>query len=189
MKTLIIKAHPSTQGFTHTIADAYKEAREGKDGEVFIIDLYTDMEYQQPFLAFENVREEWSGKEVRERIQEKIAWADELIFIYPVWWSGMPAIMKNFIDNNFTKGFAYKTGSNGRPKGALVGKTVRIFSTADGPWILHFLNKSLLKPVFAKSIFGFCGMKLTSFDIFSNMIGCKDACDRDAMLAKVRARV
>jgi len=189
MKTLIIKAHPSTQGFTHTIADTYKESREGKGGEVHIIDLYRDTEYQQPFLTFENVREEWSGQEARERVQEKIMWADELVFVYPVWWAAMPAIMKNFLDNNFTNNFAYKFNvQTRRLEGLLSEKQIRIFTTGDAPRIAYMVLHPLMRLLFKKSFVDFCGMKLVSFDIFSNMVGCKEDCKRDAMLEKVQSR-
>jgi NAD(P)H dehydrogenase (quinone) len=39
--------------------------------------------------------------ETTKKIQAKITWADELIFIFPIWWGDAPAIVKNFIDCNF----------------------------------------------------------------------------------------
>jgi NAD(P)H dehydrogenase (quinone) len=44
----------------------------------------------------------------RKLFQEKIKNSDELIFVFPIWWGNMPAIMKNFFDTNFEAGFAYK---------------------------------------------------------------------------------
>ena len=106
MRTLIITAHPSTKGFTHAIAGALKEERESRGGEVEILDLYrTDL--KQPYLSFEDVREMKNLDPIREQIHQKIEIADELIFIHPLWWLSMPAIMKNFLDNNITSPFAY----------------------------------------------------------------------------------
>ncbi|WP_406616723.1 NAD(P)H-dependent oxidoreductase [Mycoplasmopsis adleri] len=39
--------------------------------------------------------------------QSAISWADELIFIYPLWWGFTPALLKGFIDRVFVPGFAY----------------------------------------------------------------------------------
>lgn len=42
--------------------------------------------------------------------QEKVAWADLVIFQYPMWWFGPPAILKGWFDRVFTRGFAYLPG-------------------------------------------------------------------------------
>jgi NAD(P)H dehydrogenase (quinone) len=39
--------------------------------------------------------------------------ADNLIFIYPIWWFGQPAILKGWIDRVLSSGFAYKDDENG----------------------------------------------------------------------------
>jgi NAD(P)H dehydrogenase (quinone) len=41
MHSLIITAHPSSQGFTHAIAETYKEAKEKNGHTVEILNLYT----------------------------------------------------------------------------------------------------------------------------------------------------
>ncbi len=176
MKTLVITAHPSTKGFTHKIAQRYQSAQQAVGGDVRVIDLYRDMDYRQDFLSFEDAKGSWSGQDVRDRIQSDISWADELVFVCPMWWSGMPAIMKNFLDNNFTAGFAF-TYENGRPKGLLSEKTVRLFMTADGPKVMYAVIKPLLWILMSKVIFGFCGMKMMSFDIFADMVGRKSRGD------------
>ena len=186
MKTLIT-AHPSVKGFTHKIAKTFAKSREKKGGKAEIIDLYQDEKYQQPFLKFEEIKGEWSGAKPREIIQKKIIEADELVFVYPTWWSAMPAIMKNFIDNNFTARFAF-TYESGKPMGLLKNKIVRIFSTADAPWIMYFIMNPFLKMTIGKAIFGFCGMKVKSFDIFTEMRK-KDNKDKEKLLEKVRNRV
>jgi putative NADPH-quinone reductase len=39
---------------------------------------------------------------LREHFQQKIAWADRLVFFFPLWWMDAPAILKNFLDMNLT---------------------------------------------------------------------------------------
>ncbi|KUN24501.1 NAD(P)H dehydrogenase [Streptomyces antibioticus] len=39
--------------------------------------------------------------------QEKIRWSDAILFQFPMWWFGPPAILKGWIDRVFTSGFAY----------------------------------------------------------------------------------
>ena len=103
MKKLIITAHPSSQGFTQRIAKTFAESAQSAGHSVEVINLY-DPQWHQDFLKFETVKE-WPVDPVREKIQEKILWADELVFVCPVWWGYVPSILKNFFDCNFTSGF------------------------------------------------------------------------------------
>ncbi|WP_236790650.1 NAD(P)H-dependent oxidoreductase [Amycolatopsis sp. GM8] len=59
--------------------------------------------------------------------QEKIEWADVLVLQFPLWWYGMPAILKGWVDRVFVKGFGYGlTRDDGRVRrygeGKLAGK-------------------------------------------------------------------
>ena len=42
--------------------------------------------------------------------QAKVAAADLVLFHFPVWWFGMPAILKGWVDRVFSRGFAYAAG-------------------------------------------------------------------------------
>lgn len=52
--------------------------------------------------------------------QEKLLWADTVIFQFPLWWFSMPAIMKGWVDRVFASGFAY-----GIPDPSSPGRTQR----------------------------------------------------------------
>lgn len=71
---------------------------------------------------------------------EKIKWAEHLVWIYPVWWGGLPAIMKGFIDRLFLPGFAFKKRENSVWWDKfLTGKSARIISTLDQPALYYWL--------------------------------------------------
>lgn len=134
-----------------------------------MLDLYkTDL--KQDFLAYENVKE--MGKDVvTKKMQEKILSADELIFVFPIWWGDAPAIMKNWIDCNFGAGFAFKY-ENGKSIGLLTGKTARIITTSGAP---SFFYKILLhiQLLWNMNRIGFCGIKQKSFTVFGDMDSSK----------------
>jgi NAD(P)H dehydrogenase (quinone) len=102
MKKLIITAAPNKSSFTHKIALKLKEKYINSE----IINLY-DNKYKLDFLEFENKRA-MPEKETIKLIQEKIKSFEEIIFVFPVWWGGMPAIMKNMFDSVFISGFAFE---------------------------------------------------------------------------------
>ena len=165
-KVLIITAHPSSAGHTHTIARAYEEASVAKGNMIEILDLYKT-ELQLPFLSFENVRE-MVPLDARSKLQSKILWADELVFIHPLWWGWMPAIMKNFIDQCFETKFAF-VYENKKPKGLLGPRHAKVFMTSGAPAWLYMFFLSPFKTLWRKIVLEFCGIKLTHIELLGSM--------------------
>ncbi|MDF1682821.1 MAG: NAD(P)H-dependent oxidoreductase [Patescibacteria group bacterium] len=85
------------------MVDEIKKIKKNSNDVIDIIDLYKT-NLKQDFLKYEDkkeIKKENITNSVTLEIQEKISWADELIFIFPIWWGDMPAIMKNFFESNF----------------------------------------------------------------------------------------
>ena len=186
MNTLIITAHPASYGFTHTIAKTYAQTKESQEDSVDVIDLYKETR-QRGFIEFENLSD-LVLTEDQTYYQEKISWADEIVFVYPTWWMYMPAIAKNWLEWNLTTGFAFNFSAEGKPTGLLKGKTARVFVTADGPKFIYAIFKPMYAMIIGKGVLGFCGIKLASFDIFPEMIKNKNDTARNRMLETVRKR-
>ena len=167
MKILIIKAHPSPFGFTHKIADIYKDKAEKNGRIITVLDLYKP-EWNQPYFAFENLKE-YKPTEKQLEIQKLITENNHFVFIYPIWWLGMPGILKNFIDTNFSARFAFRYQKSGRPLGLLKGRTADIFITCDATGILGFLVKKFEWVWWKFSILGTCGIKLKKITAFTGM--------------------
>ncbi len=156
MKSLIITAHPSSKGLTHRIAQAYKTGAESKGVEVEILDLYK--EPRQDFLAFENLKDPTIDP-LRDSYQGKIKEAGDIVFIHPLWWGATPAIMKNFIDCNFSAHFAFKY-VNGRPIGLLKGRTASVYITCDGSIWIYRLLLLPFKIIWSIIFLRVCGLKV-----------------------------
>jgi NAD(P)H dehydrogenase (quinone) len=180
---LIVTAHPSSLGFTHKIAEAYKAGSEEVGNTVEILDLYkTDL--KQDFLRYE-IREDMGKPDAtREAMQAKITWANEIVFVHPMWWVSMPAIMKNWIDVNMAARFAFRY-IDGNPVGLLKGKSSRVFITCDGAMWKYWL---ILKPFWTIWFFGIlnlCGLKVRGITTFSKKFKRTDA-EKEAFLDKVK---
>jgi len=70
--------------------------------------------------------------------QDKLDRADALVVQFPVWWFGMPAILKGWFDRVFVQGYAYGlSGPDGRPlgygEGFLSGRPALVVVNAGGP--------------------------------------------------------
>ncbi|GAA5161669.1 MULTISPECIES: NAD(P)H-dependent oxidoreductase [Amycolatopsis] len=90
--------------------------------------------------------------------QEKVEWADALVVQFPVWWYGLPAILKGWFDRVFVKGFGYGiTREDGVAlrygEGKLAGKralavaTIGARASALGPRGVHGDLTELLFPL------------------------------------------
>ncbi len=163
MHSLIIKAHPRVDGFTHIIAETYKEKSEKSGNTATILDLCDPANFQEyaTFGDGNHIIEDESTK----KMQELIRAADELVWVFPVWWMDAPAVMKNFWDRNFTSGFAFRYNPDGKVDKLLPGKTTKVFATAWGPgWIIGFFMGLIWK----LWRFGFVGLKTTSFRVLGS---------------------
>jgi putative NADPH-quinone reductase len=87
------------------------------------------------------------------------------VFIFPVWWYSVPATLKNFLDQNFTSGFAYVFTKVGSISGLLQPRTARLFSTSGGPSILYRLHLLPYAKTLQKTLSD-CGIKIVSKTIF-----------------------
>jgi NAD(P)H dehydrogenase (quinone) len=166
---LIITASPASTSFTHKISESYGKGSKEVWDDIQVVDLY-DIAVSQPILQFED-KQNFNHDENRKAMQEKITWADEIVFIFPIWWWGLPGILKNFFDTNFESGFAFKYSKEGMEK-LLVWKTAKVFCTCDAPWFLYkysFLTGINMRKYIKSMILGFCGIKLTHFQIFDKM--------------------
>ena len=136
MNILIVTAHPSSKGHTHTIATTYAEAKRKKGHIVKIVDLYAKDSYLE-YYAFENIRERPLEK-VQKIFQEQLLWAHEIVMVHPIWWGMPPAIMKNWVEQTFWPGVAYKYMPGGKVNKLLKGKTAKVFATSGGSsWYYH----------------------------------------------------
>ncbi len=89
-------------------------------------------------------------------LQQKIKEADHLALFYPTWWGTMPALVKGFIDRVFLPGFAFKYTEK-LPVKLLKGKSARVVTTMDSPYLWYKITGSPGFKAIKNSILGFCG--------------------------------
>jgi NAD(P)H dehydrogenase (quinone) len=157
-KILIINGHPNASSFNFGIAAAYKQGAESSGAEVKEV-VIADLKFN-PNLEF--------GYQKRTELEpdlieawDKIVWADHLVWIHPVWWGGLPAITKGFIDRVFLPGFAFKFRENSVWWDKLLaGKTANIITTLDQPsWYYWFAFGRPSVNQLKKSTLEYCGIK------------------------------
>lgn len=170
MKHLVVYAHPSAESFNHAILETTVQALKNKGHEVVVRDLYA-LDFQ-PVLKPEDTAAMRSGNTPDDILTEQkfIAEADIVTFIYPIWWTGLPAILKGYVDRVFSYGFAYAYGATGVDK-LLTGKKGFIINT-------HGTTKEIydqigmtagLKITSDTGIFDFTGIEMVEHLLFGNI--------------------
>ena len=120
------------------------------------------------------------------RYQEDIAWADHLVFSFPIWWSAEPAILKGFLDRTLTPGFAYRY-IGAKSQGLLEGKTAALIVTSRAPSFIYRLFGGPISR-WKQMILGFVGIRLTKTLMLGRIEQDVDTPSyRAAFVEKVRA--
>ncbi len=157
-KILIINGHPDKESFNYGISEAYKRGGEKTDAQIKEIKI-RELDFN-PNLQF-GYRKRTELEPDLLNAQELIKWADHLVWIYPVWWGSVPAIMKGFIDRVFLPGFAFK-----KREGSvwwdryLTGKTARLICTLDQPaWYYKWIYGNPSHKAMKRLTMQFVGIK------------------------------
>ncbi len=104
-RIFLLLGHPDKSGLCGEIADAYEAAAQ-EAGHTIVRMNIAEMQFD-PILHY-------GYRKVQElepdliRFQQEIQTADHFVVIYPVWWVGMPAILKGLFDRAWLPGSAFR---------------------------------------------------------------------------------
>jgi len=157
VNTLIVYAHPEPTSFNGAMKDVAFNVLTQNGHQVRVSDLYA-MDFN-PVAGPRDVQRRVDTKRfdlLSERAeafrqgtladdivaeQEKVLWADFLIFQFPMWWWSVPAILKGWFDRVLMSGFAY-SDSEWYDTGKLKGKRA-ILSITTGAGRRRFAPQGL----------------------------------------------
>lgn len=126
MRVLIVFAHAEPSSFNGSMLRTGVTAPTAAGHEVEVSDLYAmgfdPVSDRRNFVTIAN------PDQLRQQAEEalasssggfvpslqaemdKLAWCDALVFQFPIWWLGLPAILKGWVDRVFAVGRAYGGG-------------------------------------------------------------------------------
>lgn len=126
MHALFVYAHPEPTSFTGALKDAGVGALRQAGHTVTVSDLYAEkfdpVAGRHDFMAaadagrFHYQTEQAHAHDTQGfapdlvREQQRFLKADLVVWLYPIWWGGMPAILKGWFDRVLAFGFAYADG-------------------------------------------------------------------------------
>lgn len=181
---LLILGHPSKNSFSKALMDAYAKELYAKS-EVEVKEIYLgDLDFDP--ILHEGYNEIQQLEPDLVKVQELIKWADYICFFYPIWWGGMPALMKGFFDRAILPGFAFKYhNKNPIPKRLLKGKRAQIFVTMGMPPILYKILGAPHFRMMKRFVLAFCGIKLKRITALGPIMNHSSEKSRNKMLKKV----
>ena len=132
MRLLTILAHPETGSFTEAVARRVAAGFTGVPGnENEIADLVRegfDPRLDAEDLAAYRGQAPLKAEILRE--QQRIDGADALLIVAPMYWWGMPAVLKGWFDRVFTNGWAYRISADGKAEGMMRDRPVHLVLVA-----------------------------------------------------------
>ncbi|HEY4522086.1 MAG TPA: NAD(P)H-dependent oxidoreductase [Candidatus Paceibacterota bacterium] len=142
-KIFLLLGHPDTSGLCGEFADSYETAARAAGHTVERMNI-GEMQFDP--VLHHGYRERQELEPDLKRFQELVHASDHFVVIYPVWWVGMPAILKGLFDRAWLPGSAFryiktKTGAHTIFWHRLFrGKTARIIMTSGTqPLLVRFL--------------------------------------------------
>jgi len=180
MHVMVIIDHPWNQSFSHTIFKHAVSTLEETGHSVDALDLHT--EDFDPVLRVEELAIYSTGGFLDPKVgeyQQRIEQADYLVFIFPVWWEVMPALLKGFFDKVFLPEWAFAEADAAPLLTHIKGATVITSMGAPEPIYTS------VEAVLCKGILEFSGVQETHWFNICNVSKVSPA-EREAWLDDIK---
>ncbi|WTW95931.1 NAD(P)H oxidoreductase [Streptomycetaceae bacterium NBC_01309] len=178
-RALLVVAHPRSDALTAAVARRTRDRLADGGYDVDVLDLYA--EGFDPRLGPDD-EPDWTDRdkvysaEVRGH-QRRVDAADVIVAVFPVWWFGLPAILKGWIDRVWGYGFAY-----GRSRPRLAAKRMAWIGLA-GYGREHFVANGwdeVLERTLRVGISEFCGIRDVSVTLLYDSLESSSTLITDA---------
>ena len=188
MNVLVVLAHPVRESFNRALLGAVQAGLADAGHTIRTADLYE--EGFQPAMIeadFAQFRGEPLSPAIQAE-QARVEWSDALVFIFPLWWWSMPAMLKGWIDRVMSYGFAWDDPSD-PDSGGLRHRKILVIVTAGAS------EQALAKRGYDTALhtqlnigtWDYCGFKDVTTQIFTELSHETPAAVREDYLKKARA--
>lgn len=177
-RILILLGQPSSNSLCAALARTYADAARHCGAEVRLLELgkmvfdpilHHGYEHPQPLEPDLLVA------------QADITWAQHLVWVYPIWWGGLPALLKGFLDRIFLPGFAFKYRANSALWDRLLtGRSAELLVTMDSPpWYYRWVQRQPGHRQMKQAILEFSGIQPVRVHNFGPVVKSSDAMRAD----------
>jgi putative NADPH-quinone reductase len=192
MKLLLVYAHPVETSFVAAMRDAALRGFAQAGHEVRIVDLYAEnfdpRMSRQERIDYED--ETKNTAQVRKHVDD-LQWAEGLVFVFPTWWYGLPAILKGWFDRTFAPGIAFHMAEGGkviRPALHNIRLLVAITSCGSPWWFAKFIGEPHRR-IIMRGIRALCGRSCKRVWMAHFKMDSSTQAERVRYLEKIEARM
>lgn len=142
MRVLLVYCHPCEESFNRAIRDTAIAALAGKGHEVQLVDLYAEG-FDAAMSAEERRGYHTPGENevpVARHI-DLLRWAEVLVFVYPTWWFGLPAMLKGWLDRVFVPYATFSMPTETTAMGPVLTniRRITVITTCGASWLMSKL--------------------------------------------------
>lgn len=165
---LVVLGHPAPGSFNHAVAQTYCEAVRGCGQDCEIRDLNA-IGFDPVLKAVERPSVDFEPAADVEIELERLANADVIVLVFPLWFGMPPAIVKGYVDRVMGAGFGATRIRDGKANPSLAGKRLIIFSSSATtlPWLSEqgqWLSLTQAFDEYLAAIFGMASPQHVHFD-------------------------
>ena len=136
MRVTVVYCHPCAESLAAALRDRVVRTLEAAGHEVRLLDLYA-MGFD-PVMRTEERRAYEQCNPIDASIAphiEAIRWCQGLVFIYPTWWYGLPAMLKGWLDRVWRPHVAFTSAKEGPIRPLLTNvRALAVVTTTGAPW-------------------------------------------------------
>lgn len=193
MRVLLVYCHPVPESFCASIREAAIEVLDGRGWETRVVDLYADG--FDPVMGCDERRTYNEGPPADPALQpyiESLRWAEAILFIYPTWWYGLPAMLKGWLDRVWALDVVFRLSDSKRGRiESLMGHVQRIgiITTCGAPhWWSVLMGQPGRKTVL-RGMRALCATRCRTLYLAHYLMDNSTDKTRRAFLQKVRSRL
>lgn len=190
MRALVVFCHPKRDSFSGAVLGAVTDRLEAGGAEYRVRDLYRSN--FSPVLSAQELDvyedEEANVLPVAQHVDD-LRWCDALIFVYPTWWYGLPAMLKGWLDRVLVPGVAFimpKDGEDIRP-GLTHITRIAVFTTCGASWWLTRLIGAPGRRTLLRGVRVVCARRCRTYYAAYHLMDSSTDASRARHLGKVGA--
>lgn len=192
MRVLVVYCHPVADSFCAALRDTAVAAIRAKGCDARVLDLYA--ENFDPVMhpcERQTYNEHAPADPALQPHIEGLRWAEALVFIYPTWWYGLPAMLKGWLDRVWAKDVAFALDKSSGTIEPLMGhiQKIAVVTTCGAAWWWSLIVGQPGRKTITRGIRALCGWRCRTLYMAHYLMDSSTAESRERFLRTVRRRL
>jgi len=192
VRLLVVHAHPVPESFGTALFRVVIEAARDAGHEVRPLDLHA--EGFDPVMGEEERRGYDEGGPPTDpallRHVDHLLWAEGIVFVYPTWWMGQPAILKGWLDRVWRPGVAFRLEDGAVTPALTRIRLLGVVTTlGSSRWAWSLLMGAPGRKILLRAPLACTGVTTRTFWLGLHDMDASTPAQRERFLARVRARI